>query len=86
MPRGLLVLTLAAAALVAAGPAHAVSYKNCTELQKTYKNGVGRTNAVDRTSGKPVTTFTRDNRGYDRAMRANRGLDRDGDGIACEKR
>jgi hypothetical protein len=86
MPKRLLVLVLTAAALAGATPAHAASYKNCTELQKTYPHGVGRADAVDKTSGRPVTTFKRDTKEYDRAMRANRGLDRDKDGIACEKR
>ena len=68
------------------------SYKNCTELNKVYPHGVGKSGARDKTSGKPVTTFRvsstvysyndggakRDFREYD--------LDRDNDGIACEKR
>jgi len=36
----------------------------------------------DHTSGTPVTNFRRSNRLY----RQNRGLDRDKDGIACEKK
>jgi len=43
---------------------------------------VGLPDAVDHTSGTPVTTFTRDKALY----QANSGLDRDGDGIACEKK
>lgn len=61
---------------------HAKTYKNCTELNKHYKHGVGRRTAHDVTSGRPVTTFTRDDAGY----AANRRSDRDRDGIACEKR
>ena len=73
--------------LLAAPASAAVSHRNCTELQKTYPHGVGRANAVDRvTSGRPVTTWKKDTKAYDAAMRANRGLDRDRDGVACEKR
>lgn len=73
--------------LVALAPAAqaAPSYKNCTELQKTYPHGIGRADARDKTSGRPVTTFRKDTAGYNKAMNANRGLDRDKDGIACEK-
>ena len=77
---------LLAVGVAAAPPAAAASYKNCTELQKSFPNGVGRANAVDRTSVKPVTTFKRDTAEYNRAMRAKPDLDRDRDGIACEKR
>lgn len=66
--------------------AAAPSYRNCTELQKTYAHGIGRSDARDKTTGVPVTTFKRDTAGYKRAMSANAGLDRDRDGIACEKR
>jgi hypothetical protein len=47
-----------------------------------FPHGVGRFGAHDHTSsGDPVTDFRRSNRMY----LANRGLDRDKDGIACEK-
>ncbi|WP_375486179.1 excalibur calcium-binding domain-containing protein [uncultured Jatrophihabitans sp.] len=72
-----------------AASAHAAStgakhYKNCTALNKAYKHGVGKVGARDHVSGhtKPVTTFKRSNALYN----ANRGSDRDHDGIACEKR
>jgi hypothetical protein len=61
-------------------------YKNCTNLNKKYPHGVGRLKARDRTSGTPVTTFRRSTRLFNIAMSHNRGLDRDRDGIACEKR
>ena len=85
---GGLVLTACLASMVAAPPALAASYKNCTELQKTYKNGVGKANAVDKVKGKgkPVTTWKRDTAEYNRATTANRRLDADGDGVACEKK
>ena len=59
------------------------SFRNCTALNRVYRHGVGRYGARDhRPSGDPVTNFKRSNRLY----RLNRGLDRDKDGIACEKR
>ena len=71
----------------ATATAAAVSYDNCTAVQKTYPHGVGRANARDRvTSGQPVTTWKKDTAAYDRAIRANAGLDRDKDAVACEKR
>lgn len=60
----------------------AKDYANCTALNADYPHGVGRSGAVDQTSGTPVTTFTRNNALYE----ANAGSDRDKDGIACEKR
>jgi hypothetical protein len=63
-------------------------YKNCTNYNKRYPHGVGRLRARDRTRGgtPPVTTFRRSTRIYNIAMSYNRGLDRDKDGVACEKR
>jgi Excalibur calcium-binding domain len=62
-----------------------VRWKNCTVVNKRYPHGIGRVGARDKTSGEPVTTFRRSNLLYRTAMRYNRGLDRDKDGIACEK-
>ena len=59
--------------------------KNCTALNKKFPHGVGKRSARDSTSGTPVTTFKRSNRLYRIADNANGGLDRDNDGIACEK-
>jgi len=56
-------------------------YKNCTNMNKRYPHGAGRVGARDHTLGTPVTTFKRSNTLY----RANSHLDRDKDGIACEK-
>jgi Excalibur calcium-binding domain len=61
-------------------------YKNCTNFHKRYPHGVGRRLARDKTSGTPVRTFLRSTLIYNRAMRYNSGLDRDKDGIACEKK
>ena len=54
-------------------------------VNSRYPHGVGKVGARDRTSGEPVLTFRRSNLLYRTAMRFNRGLDRDKDGIACEK-
>jgi Excalibur calcium-binding domain len=62
-------------------------YKNCTNLNKKYPHGLGRGNARDITkSDEPVTNFKRNTRLYRKAMSHNRRLDRDKDGIACEKK
>jgi excalibur calcium-binding domain-containing protein len=76
---------------VPASAAAPESYKNCTALNKDYPHGVGRSGARDKTSGKPVTTFRVSNTVYsynDGAARhtGEYDLDRDNDGIACEKR
>jgi hypothetical protein len=47
--------------------------------------GVGKIGAWDGTSSEPMTNFTHSNYLYRLAMRYNRGLDRDQDGIAREK-
>ena len=82
----LVVLCLAALTLVsAAGARIPAPYKNCTAVNKKYTHGIGRAHARDKTSGTPVTTFVRSDRLYRVAMSYNAGLDRDKDGIACEK-
>jgi hypothetical protein len=60
-------------------------YKNCTNLNKRYLHGVGKPRTRDKTSGEPVTNFRRSTKLYLVAMSWNKGLDRDEDGIACEK-
>jgi Excalibur calcium-binding domain len=55
-------------------------------MNKGYPHGVGKVGARDKTSGTPVTTFKRRTFLYRTAMRYNQSLDRDKDGIACEKR
>ena len=95
----LIIASLAASAVVlsaTAVPASAApaprSYKNCTELNKVYPHGVGRKGASDKTSGTKVRNFRVDNTLYsynDGVGPRHRGeydLDRDNDGIACEKR
>ena len=56
-------------------------YPRCSALNKRYPHGVGRVGARDHTSATPVTNFKRSNTLY----RQNAHLDRDKDGIACEK-
>jgi hypothetical protein len=86
--RGLLAAALVAGGVVAAAsPADAAAaktYKNCTALNKTFKHGVARKGAKDKVRGstKPVTNFTVNTKVYN----ANKKLDRDKDGVACEKR
>lgn len=61
-------------------------HDNCTNLNNRWAHGVGRRGAVDQTSGTPrVTNFKRSTKLYRRAMNHNGTLDRDGDGIACER-
>jgi hypothetical protein len=76
--------TVAAVSGPTAGAAMPPLYKNCTNLNKTYKHGVGRANAKDK-SPNPVTTFKRSTKTYNLAMSYNKGLDRDKDFVACEK-
>lgn len=90
--RARLTSAAAAIALCAASPAlfaptaaaATPHYRNCAQLNAHYKHGVGKKGARDKVSGrtKPVTTFAVNNTVYT----ANRTLDRDKDGIACEKR
>jgi hypothetical protein len=68
------------------------SYKNCTALNRVYPHGVGRKNARDKTTTDDrVTNFKRSNTVYayndGREPRhpGEHDLDRDNDGIACEK-
>lgn len=76
------VALVSSAAATAAAP---LLYENCTHLNKRYPHGVGKVGAHDKSAGTPVTNFTRSDRIHRLAMSYNRGLDRDKDGIACEK-
>ena len=64
--------------------AKAVGYKNCSALNAKYPHGVGKPGAHDHVSGssKPVTTF----KVSAALFAANSSLDRDKDGVACEKK
>jgi len=81
-----LIVSFAMASL--AGTADAATprpFQNCHQFNAKYPHGVGKVGARDKTTGKPVTNFTRNNYVYLRAMFFNKRLDRDRDGIACEK-
>jgi hypothetical protein len=83
--RRIAILYLVANTLVLVAPSSSMTlsgFQNCAAMHKVYPHGVGRVGARDHTSGTPVTTFKRSNRLYN----ANKGLDRDKDGIACEKK
>jgi Protein of unknown function (DUF4236)/Excalibur calcium-binding domain len=82
---GLLVAVGSARAAVSSPSRVPAQWKNCTQVNRSYPHGIARASARDRTSGTPVTSFLRSDRLYNTATRYNRGLDRDGDGIACEK-
>lgn len=68
------------------------AYKNCTAMNSgMWPHGVGRSGARDKTSGTPVTTFKVSTTGYQMndgrvVSKGQYDLDRDNDGIACEKR
>ena len=90
MRPALVVLSLAviSAAVPAQAARHATSVAtatahNCTTLHAKYPHGVGRPGARDKTTSRtgPVTNFTRNKAAY----LNNKSLDRDHDGIACEK-
>lgn len=72
---------------VAAGEADAATttrFANCTQLNHVYRHGVGRPGARDKVRGttKPVTNFYVSASIY----KQNSRLDRDHNGIACERR
>lgn len=81
---GLLPLVaLAAVAVVGPGAADAgvKRFKNCTAVHKTYKHGIAKSSRAARTAnglhGKPKISLALYN--------ANKKMDRDRDGVACEK-
>jgi hypothetical protein len=91
----LLAVAAAAAAVIGGGAQRATAaqavtapWNNCTQVHTRYPHGVGRAGARDRVRGStaPVTTFKRSTSLYNLAMRNNRDLDRDRDGVACEER
>lgn len=71
-------------AVSARGPLATKPFANCTALNKKYGHGVGKKGAKDKVSGKtkPVTNFAVNNALYNE----NKSMDRDKDGVACEKR
>ena len=91
MKRLSVILLLIGVVAAAAAPANAstdtipAKWKNCTAVNRRYPHGLGKLHAHDHTPGVPVTNFKHSTLLYNTAMRYNRGLDRDRDGIACEK-
>ena len=83
---GAAVLALPLSTTTVSAEAASGIYKNCTAFHKKYPHGVGKSGAKDKTSSKPVTNFKKSTKIYKAAMSKNKGLDRDKDGIACEKR
>ncbi len=75
---------VSSASAVSAATAVPPPWKNCTQVNKKYPHGIGRVGARDKTTGTPVTTFKRSNKLYELALKNNKGLDRDKDGVACE--
>ncbi|GIE97410.1 excalibur calcium-binding domain-containing protein [Paractinoplanes rishiriensis] len=79
-----LTLPFAPAAAQAAPPPPPPRFAKCADLQAKFPHGVARPEAVDVVRGvaKPATKFTV----HPVLYLANRHLDRDRDGVACEKR
>lgn len=77
---------LVAATAPAADAAPTARYRNCAQLNRVYPHGVGKKGAVDKANGgrkaHPVRNFKVDTRLYNSLSKS---LDRDRDGIACEK-
>ena len=88
---GLTLAVVLAVTMGGAGVAEATvpaPFQNCTQLHRVYPHGVGKVGARDKTvrGARPVTTWKRNTAVYNKAMKVNRDLDRDRDGIACEKK
>ena len=87
---GLAVVAVAASVGLAVPASASIpsKYANCTNLNRDYPHGVGRATARDHVAAgaTPVTTWKHDTTAYNTAMHFNRGLDRDHDYIACERR
>ena len=87
------ILTIAALALPVAStasPADAAAkyhYANCTKLHHDFKHGVGKKHAKDHhsKSSSAVKNFKHSTKIFKAAVAYNADLDRDHDGIACEK-
>ena len=80
-----LVLVTSITAPATAAP---VKYKNCTKLNAVHPSGVAKPGAQDtkKVKGKKVAVTTSGVPTYDAALyKKNKKLDRDKDGIACER-
>ena len=79
---GLAVVAVSVGTSVGTAEATVTKYANCTAMHVRIKGGVGKPGAVDkRKSGHAKYTPYRSTTWYT----ANKGLDRDHDGIACEQ-
>ncbi|TCI45745.1 excalibur calcium-binding domain-containing protein [Exiguobacterium sp. SH3S2] len=76
-------LALFTLSLAPANPADAAAkkFKNCTELNKTYKGGVAKNKTIKNKGGKTKYKPYANSSLY----KANESKDRDNDGIACER-
>ena len=78
-----IIVILAFTLLINASPhslASGKKFKNCTALNKVYPGGVALPGAINSSGA------TKNEPTYDAALyKANKGSDRDKDGIACEK-
>lgn len=82
-----IALLLVATLTVPAGAA-TVKYKNCAKLNAAYPTGVAKPGATDtkKVKGKKVAVTTSGVPTFDAAVyKKNKKLDRDKDGIACER-
>jgi len=88
---GALALTALVAVPSSADAATKISYTNCTNYRASshFRHGVGRTHGGDKvkpgSKSKPVTNFKHSTKLYKVAIKHNPDLDRDRDGVACEK-
>lgn len=76
------ILVSVVALVLTAAPAEAVTkFKNCTAVNKVYRHGIAKSAAAARTAsgltGSPKISLA--------LYTANKGSDRDKDGVACEK-
>jgi hypothetical protein len=90
-------LALAMPVTVAAGAVDSASgavrhWSSCAAMQRVHPHGVGKVGAHDKTSSTPVRNFYKNtalylaNNGPRSHATGEYDLDRDNDGIACEKR
>ena len=86
---GLLIAPAASAASATAPAATAKKYSSCSQLHQAYKGGVAKDSKVRNTktvNGKKVLAKSEYKPKVSSSLyKANKGLDRDKDGIACEK-
>jgi hypothetical protein len=76
-------LTILPAASATAAPAK--SFHNCTQLSKKYPGGVAKAGVTKNTVSHRKVAFKVKPKSSTALYKANKSLDRDKDGIACEK-